>query len=111
MTEIIEGDLLLEPIDKAGPFRTRAHHAHIPFQHIKRLRYLIQPRDAKQPTDSRHPVVTLRRPGRPGLTFRIATHGAELVNDERPSIQTDPDLPEEHGPRRLELDGDRNQQE
>src|ERR1044072_6251984 len=53
------GNLFGELRHKVRPFRSRPHKAHLAFQNIQKLRYLVDPYFAYDASDSRCAIVTL----------------------------------------------------
>ena len=78
--------------DVAENFRSRADQAHLPPQHIPKLRQFVQfglPQNPSDPGDAGIPVLRDKWPG----PFRRRHHCAEFANSEWPPLKTDPDLP------------------
>jgi hypothetical protein len=97
-----------------------AYQAHLPFEHVYELGQLIYAPAPQKTSDPGHARVVAHLEDRPlclvqGFQFplpplRLLLHGAEHVAEENLLVSPDPFLAEEHRPRRVEPDGDRDDQ-
>ena len=92
VAEHVVGDVILELVDERWPLGTRPHKAHIPFDDVEELWPLVEVVLAQERADLRAPRVSVLRPHRAGLGFRVVHHGAELVNEESPAVHGHPFL-------------------
>src|SRR5690606_20228462 len=102
----------------------RSYQRHLSPQHVDELGEFIQARLPQEPPDAEYPwifpiwklaavlqeaLVEHRIPAK--YVLGIDAHGPELQHSEPLAAQTGPHLPEDHRPRGIELDGDRDERE
>ena len=112
MPEHVAGHRLPEPLDEDRPLWARAHHAHLPAQHVHELRHLVQAEAAEEGAEAHPAGIIGGSPDRPRLGLGVHPHGAELQHAEALAVEPHALLAEEHRPVRRELDagGDERQQ-
>src|ERR1700681_788754 len=113
--------VLMESLVIPDGKRPRAYQAHVAFQHVEKLRKLINaglPQELADACDARIVLYLEHRAARliqvldfPLLLFRVCHHGPELVQVKPFLVEADPFLDEEHWPLRSELDDKTSQQE
>src|SRR4029450_3288480 len=91
----VEGNLLLQRVDELGPFRPGPDEAHVPQEHVEELGHLVEPGLPEEAAHPGDPWIAILGPYRPGVLLRILPHGAELVQDEDPSVLPETRLSEE----------------
>src|SRR5499427_5028809 len=78
VAEHVAGHGLAEPLHEHGTLGPRAHHAHLPAQHVHELRQLVEAEAAEEGPDGSAAGIPRGRPHRPRLPLRVHPHGAEL---------------------------------
>ena len=94
------------------PFRSRTHHAHIPFQDVPELGQFIQAALADEAADGRDAVVVVAG-GEAGHTvlLGVGSHAAELIDGELSSVFGEAHLLINRGAAVIEVDRRRRDQE
>ena len=108
MLDHIQGDALLELVDKEGELRARANQTHITFEDIEKLRQLINGKFADKGAETGFAGIAVGAPS--GGLLVIDPHGTEFVHIKRLFAQADTFLPEQDGAGGGELYADRREQ-
>src|SRR5262245_4736187 len=101
--EHVERDSLLKLADEDRAFRARPDQAHVTAQDVDELRELVEPRLAQEASQARDAGVADLGPDGSGLALGVDVHRAQLEEHEHAAVLAHALLPEEHGPRGIEL--------
>ena len=88
----IAGNFFFKLFHKKRPLRPRPHQAHIPQQHIEKLRHLVDAGLSDKPSHRRHSGVMGRRPFSLFLVRLLHLHRTELVHIKGPIVKSYPFL-------------------
>src|SRR5258705_1074149 len=99
-----------ELLDEARALRPRPHEAHLAVQHVEELRQLVEARPPQGNAERGTPRIILARPHRSRLRLGVHPHRPELQHPEAPAVDPHALLAIEDGPRRGELERDRDPQ-
>src|SRR6185295_18435644 len=86
--------------------RPRTDDAHAAFEHVEELRQLVDGRSAKEGAHARDSRVSARSGVERLLAVLYDAHRAELENQYLAAVEAIALLAEQHGPVRIEPDGD-----
>ena len=104
---------IFQPVGDPGSLRAGADQRHLPFEHIDKLRQLIEPGFAQKVAAAGDPAVPLATPDRPGGRLGVGAHGAKLDHEKELGMggvaAPDPQLTKEHRTRAIEPDGQHDQ--
>ena len=87
--------------------RARPDQRHLAFQHIEELRQFVEAPFAQDPAEPRDAHIVFGRLGHDRTVF-LHGHGTELQDRERRAIETKALLAEQHGPRRIQTNRQRD---
>ena len=94
-----------------GQRRAGPHDGHVSPQDVPELRKLVDAGRPDDPADPRHPGVALLGVYAAAGVLSPDRHGTKFIHREFRSVPSQPFLPEQHRPRRVQLDGQRGKEQ
>src|SRR5690242_14664137 len=106
----VAGYLLLEALDELGSLGARPDDRHVAAQRVEELRQFVEARAPQKGAEARRAALVATRPHRTSRRLGVDRHRTEFEYREALAVPCYTLLAKQHGPRRRQLHGDRDQE-